>query len=97
MTSGRSLLLGVFVKASKDVQFPCWVYVEGTGKIVNETGLCAADGVLVNSAEELAALGIAWCTSPVEALPKKAAPATVIVEEPVKPVEEPVKSFKKVK
>lgn len=52
------------------MEFPRWVYKRGTGKKVDDSGLCTAEAELVHSAEALAALGWDWCSSPVEAVTK---------------------------
>lgn len=47
--------------------FPKYVFKNGTGTQVNDTGLFTAESALVASDEELAALGPGWCDSPADA------------------------------
>lgn len=64
------------LKAEK-LEFPRYVYKRGTGKEVEGTnGRFQAEGVLVNSKEQLDALEGEWCDSPAAAAPakKEAAP-----------------------
>lgn len=49
------------------MQFPKHVYKHGTGKKVDDNGLHTAESALVNSEDELAALGAGWCDSPADA------------------------------
>lgn len=50
------------------MDFPRYVYKLGTGVKLNDSGLCAAESLLVASAEALALLGAGWVDSPAAAV-----------------------------